>query len=268
MPERLVIENILSAREAGAIVLNHTRVEKIEETGGSVVVTARDLLHDRTLQYRARRPGRMPPVPGSTEVRRAGNLDNGRIIFPTKGIHLVLPKLTDQALFVTSRDGRMFFIVPLAEHSLIGTTDTKFQGDLDEVHAEAADVEYLLSESRRVLPGLGLSREKILYTYAGVRPLAFTGEQRIEDLPQAPRYPGGEIRANHHYCRRQADHVPGNGEGRCRCGLRGPLRETFLRAPIACPFPAGSRFPIRIISAKRFPSSPLAAGSIRKPCST
>jgi glycerol-3-phosphate dehydrogenase len=175
MPERLVIENIISAREAGAIIQNHTRVEKIEETGGSVVVTVRDLLHDRTLQYRARVLVNAAG-PWIDEVRRAGNLGNGRIIFPTKGIHLVLPKLTDQALFITSRDGRMFFIVPLADHSLIGTTDTKFQGDLDEVHAEAAEVEYLLSESRRILPGLGLSREKILYSYAGVRPLAFTGE--------------------------------------------------------------------------------------------
>jgi len=87
----------------------------------------------------------------------------------------VLPKLTEQALFVTSRDGRMFFIIPLGAYSLIGTTDTNYIGDLDHVHAEKDDVDYLLTESRRILPGMNLSKESILYTYAGIRPLAFSG---------------------------------------------------------------------------------------------
>ena len=69
----------------------------------------------------------------------------------------------------------MFFILPLGQHSLVGTTDTEYHGDLDEVHANRDDVEYLLNETRRVLPGVDISREKILYTYAGIRPLAFAG---------------------------------------------------------------------------------------------
>jgi glycerol-3-phosphate dehydrogenase len=87
----------------------------------------------------------------------------------------VLPKLTNQALFVTSRDGRMFFIIPLEAYSLIGTTDTKYDGDLDEVHADQNDVDYLLTESRRILPKMKLTKESILYSYAGIRPLAFSG---------------------------------------------------------------------------------------------
>jgi len=69
----------------------------------------------------------------------------------------------------------MFFIIPLSAYSLIGTTDTKYDGDLDEVHADRDDVNYLLSESRRILPTLNLTKEAILYTYAGLRPLAFSG---------------------------------------------------------------------------------------------
>jgi glycerol-3-phosphate dehydrogenase len=88
-----------------------------------------------------------------------------------------MPKLSEQSLFVASKDGRMFFIIPMDQWSLIGTTDTRYAGDLDEVHADSADVDYLLNESQRVLPGLNLTRESILYTYAGIRPLAFAGEQ-------------------------------------------------------------------------------------------
>jgi glycerol-3-phosphate dehydrogenase len=106
-----------------------------------------------------------------------GSLGGDDIIFPTKGIHLVLPKVSEQALFVSSRDGRMFFIMPFGAYSLIGTTDTRFDGDLDEVHADQADVEYLISQSARILPSLNISRKSILYTYAGIRPLAFSGKE-------------------------------------------------------------------------------------------
>ncbi len=174
MPERLVVENIISAREAGARLLNYVRVDKIEEENAGVVVTAKDALTGMTSEFRSKVLINAAG-PWIDRVRQAGNLDHEMIIFPTKGIHLVLPKLSDQALFVTSRDGRMFFIIPLEAYSLIGTTDTKYQGDLDEVYADQDEVDYLLAESRRILPKMNLTKESVLYTYAGIRPLAFSG---------------------------------------------------------------------------------------------
>ncbi|MHB8846043.1 MAG: glycerol-3-phosphate dehydrogenase/oxidase [Nitrospirota bacterium] len=176
MPERLVLENIIAARETGATVLNYTAAEKIEDHGDRVMVTARDAISGMVSTYQARvviNAG----GPWVDQVRASGGIDRTKIIYPTKGIHLILPKISEQSLFVASKDGRMFFIIPMDRWSLIGTTDTRYSGDLDEVHADAADVEYLLTESRRVLPGLNLTRESILYTYAGVRPLAFAGEK-------------------------------------------------------------------------------------------
>jgi glycerol-3-phosphate dehydrogenase len=176
LPERLVIENIISARDAGAAVLNYMAAEKISEAGDGVVVRARDTMTGTAGTYRAKvliNAG----GPWVDDVRKAGGIGSRKIISPTKGIHLIMPKLSEQSLFVASKDGRMFFIIPMDKWSLIGTTDTKYDGDLDEVHADAADVDYLLNESRRVLPGLNLTRDSILYTYAGIRPLAFAGEQ-------------------------------------------------------------------------------------------
>jgi len=174
MPERLVIENVISAREAGATLLNYVKAEKIEETNDGVVVIAQDVLSGTIHTYRSRvliNAG----GPWIDSVRKAGNIDHQKIIYPTKGVHLVLHKLSEQALFVTSKDGRMFFIIPFGAYSLIGTTDTKYAGDLDDVHADQTDVDYLLNESKRILPGMNLTKEAILYTYAGIRPLAFAG---------------------------------------------------------------------------------------------
>jgi glycerol-3-phosphate dehydrogenase len=176
MPERLVIENLVSAQDAGATLLNYVQAEKIVETRDSVMVTARDLSSSESRTYRSRVLINAAG-PWIDSVREIANINDKKIIYPTKGIHLVMQKLSDQALFVTSRDGRMFFVVPMGAYSLIGTTDTKYKGNLDEVHAEQEDVNYLLNESRRVLPGLDISRNMIFYTYAGIRPLAFTGDR-------------------------------------------------------------------------------------------
>jgi glycerol-3-phosphate dehydrogenase len=174
MPERLVIENVISARESGAMLLNHVSANRIEETGDCIRVTATDVIAGREVVFRSKVLINASG-PWIDKVRRSGSIDQRNIIHPTKGIHLVLPRLSDQALFVTSRDERMFFIIPLGSCSLIGTTDTNYGGDLDNVHADGDDVEYLLGESRRILPGLNITRESIHYTYAGIRPLAFSG---------------------------------------------------------------------------------------------
>lgn len=174
MPERLVIENIISTRDAGTVVLNYTRAERIEESDSAVTVTAKNTLNGNQYVFRSKVLINAAG-PWIDQVRRASGINSPQIIHPTKGIHLVLPRLNDQALFIALRDGRMFFITPLGKYSLIGTTDTKYDGDLDEVHADTSDVQYLLSESSRVLPGIGLRREAILYTYGGIRPLAFSG---------------------------------------------------------------------------------------------
>jgi glycerol-3-phosphate dehydrogenase len=88
----------------------------------------------------------------------------------TKGVHLVTPAASQHAhvLFAQS-DGRLFFVIPWLGYSLVGTTDTDFQGDPSDAAATRADVEYLVKEARRVFPSGHF--DEIYYTYAGVRAL-------------------------------------------------------------------------------------------------
>jgi glycerol-3-phosphate dehydrogenase len=88
----------------------------------------------------------------------------------TKGVHLVTAGGTRHAqVLFAQRDGRLFFIVPWLGCSLIGTTDTDYQGDPVAAVATAEDVEYLLSEARRAFPQAPFDR--IYYTMACVRAL-------------------------------------------------------------------------------------------------
>ncbi len=93
-----------------------------------------------------------------------------RFLRRTKGVHLVVPKFTDHAVvLVAGTDGRVFFVVPWRGFSVVGTTDTDFQGSLDDVAADADDVAYLQAETRRHFPRADV--ETVFYTWAGVRAL-------------------------------------------------------------------------------------------------
>ncbi len=93
---------------------------------------------------------------------------------PAKGIHLIMPRLTRQhaIVFEARSDHRILFVIPWGECSLVGTTDTDFDGDPDQAHVEPADVEYLLTEARALLPDAALSESDVITTTVGIRAVA------------------------------------------------------------------------------------------------
>ena len=97
----------------------------------------------------------------------------GTVLSPTKGVHLVVPRLTKEhgVFFQARRDGRLIFVVPWLDGSVIGSTDTDYGGDPGAVASDAADIAYLLEEARELLPELALDESRIITTFAGVRPL-------------------------------------------------------------------------------------------------
>lgn len=90
----------------------------------------------------------------------------------TKGVHLgVRSRTREHALLLMSRrDKRIFFVIPYRGVSLVGTTDTDFEGDPAEAHVGPEDVEYLLTESGKAFRE-PIQAEEILSRFAGVRPL-------------------------------------------------------------------------------------------------
>jgi glycerol-3-phosphate dehydrogenase len=56
---------------------------------------------------------------------------------------------------------------------MVGTTDTDFDGDPDRLWATRQEVEYLLDAIRPALPDPRVAFDQVVYTWAGVRPLAF-----------------------------------------------------------------------------------------------
>jgi len=174
-PERLCLENALSAARHGARVHNYCEVEEITRgPRGIDGVRVRDLLTGRVHAVRA---GVIVNCSGPWVDRLrelAGVSDAGkRVLRTTKGIHCMLPRMTDRAVYLSTTDDRMIFVIPWREFSMVGTTDTDFDGDPDRLWATREEVEYLLDAVRPALPDPRVAFDRVVYTWAGVRPLAF-----------------------------------------------------------------------------------------------
>jgi glycerol-3-phosphate dehydrogenase len=189
-PERLCLENVLSACRHGARAFNYCQVlEVTRDARGTVAgVKARDLLTGTvaTLGARVVVNAAGPWVDDLRELARI--TERGRhILRRTKGIHCLLPRMTERAIYHSTGDERMIFIIPWREFSLVGTTDTDFAGDLDRVWATRDEVDYLLEEVRRALPDPRVRAEEVAYTYAGVRPLSHEEGKRASDVSRVHR---------------------------------------------------------------------------------
>ncbi len=174
-PERLCLENVLSARRHGAAVANYAEVESLRRGPDGWMLEARDVLSGEGRRLSARVVVNAAG-PWVDKVRRVAGVDEagGRVLRTTKGIHLAMPRMTDRAIYLESdTDGRMFFVIPWRDFSWVGTTDTDYTGDLDRIVATRDEVEYLLTSLRRALPNRRVSADSVTYAWAGVRPLTY-----------------------------------------------------------------------------------------------
>lgn len=179
-PERLVAANVRSAQEFGADVLTHTRVTSlaVDDGKGSGVGFNEQFVYAGIVINAA--------GPWIDLVLEQAPVESPKLIGGTKGSHLVVPQFPiapSNAIYLEARsDGRPIFIIPWNNLYLIGTTDVRFEGNPDEVRCEPWEIDYLLAEANLALPHAGLTRDSILYTYSGVRPLPVTGDKNEESI--------------------------------------------------------------------------------------
>jgi len=172
---RLCLENILSADEKGADIANNVEVRTLIQENGKVVgAKVLDNLNQQQFEVRAKKVV-CAVGPWTNPFIRKENSQSPPQIRTTKGVHIVVKGLiSHHALLVPAQKGRrVFFIIPWMENSLIGTTDTDYTGLADDVSVKQEDIDYLVNETRRVLPHVDLNEENIITTFVGLRPLVW-----------------------------------------------------------------------------------------------
>lgn len=177
-PERISVEISLAAEAAGAVILTHTRATALGLTGNRVSsVTIHDELDGGDYE-----------VPTSVVINAAGpwidqvfdNVELPRMNGGTKGTHLVVDPFpgapADAFYYEAVTDSRALLVIPWKDRYLLGSTDIRFEGDLDTVTASADEYDYIIAETNKVLPGAGLTMADVRYAYTGVRPLPYQAE--------------------------------------------------------------------------------------------
>jgi glycerol-3-phosphate dehydrogenase len=181
---RLTLEVVAGAMEAGAVAVNRARVTELHADGATVVgARVEDGESGETVDIRA-----------SVTANCAGAWSNRLVegVRPSaapplrlsKGAHLVLPALpTDDAfLLISKRHGGVVFMIPWYGRTLLGTTDTEFEGDPDRLHVEAGSRAYLLAQANAVLKDFPWREHHVISRFAGIRTLPGATGGRSSDV--------------------------------------------------------------------------------------
>ena len=175
-PERIAVDAALDARRMGARVLTYTRVSAMrqEADGRWTATLAAD---GETARISA---GMLVNTAGIwiDEVNAMGAAAPKRRVHGTKGIHIAirLPERCDDWACVNySTDDEPLFCAPFEDFHYIGPSEVNWSGDPDDIAPTEAEIERMVWEADRVLPGMGLTRADVLFAWAGVRPLTYGG---------------------------------------------------------------------------------------------
>jgi len=177
---RLVLDTLRSAAQHGALVLNQARY----------VQAQRDALWH--LQIQDAVTGKDVAVSARTVVNATGpwadGLQHSAVkLRLTKGIHIVVERerlpVTDAV--VMTEGSRVLFALPWGERTIVGTTDTDYDGPLDDVSANADDVAYVLSIANGHFPAAHLRTSDIISTWAGLRPLIADPNGKPSDISRS-----------------------------------------------------------------------------------
>jgi glycerol-3-phosphate dehydrogenase len=123
--------------------------------------------------------------PWVDDLRKADDSLKGKRLRLTKGVHIVVPHYRlpmKQAIYFDVDDGRMIFAIPRGRVTYIGTTDTNYEGDKDDVSASLEDATYLLNAVNNTFPSCKLMLTDIESSWAGLRPLIHEDGKSASEL--------------------------------------------------------------------------------------
>lgn len=179
---RLVIDTLRSAAGHDAILLNYARMAEASSDGATWRCNVVDQLageagfevHAQAV-VNATGPWAQTLPHSSVRLRL------------TKGIHLVVerPRLPVPEAVVMTRGDRILFAIPWSDRTILGTTDTDYEGSLDEVRANDRDIDYVLDVANTAFPAAGLRHDDIVSTWAGLRPLIAQSGGGPSDISRA-----------------------------------------------------------------------------------
>ncbi len=175
-PERLALECLIDAAAHGAALANYVEAGRLLLRDGTVEgCSVRDATNGTAFNVRARCTLVAAGPWADIFLEHALARPASHKLMRSKGIHVLVPAMTREfALTMATAHGH-FFVLPWRGHTLLGTTDTAFTADPDAVGVSEGDIAEFLAFIDQHLPAANLSRGKVEFFYAGLRPLVDDG---------------------------------------------------------------------------------------------
>ncbi len=181
---RHTLEVLKTACDYGAVALNYAEVSNVDymENGSHAVdvVNALEPGDGKPLRFRGRIVINATGVWSKQTADMAGGPFQSGVV-PAKGVHITLSPsrlLLDCAILLPSpHDDRFCFAVPWYESIIVGTTDTAYDGDFDDVRVLDEEVQYCLDAVNLMFPAANVTPKDVTGKYAGLRPLVSPSSQ-------------------------------------------------------------------------------------------
>ena len=178
-PERICMNDVLAAAEAGAVTRNYTRVSLTHHDGDIWRLHLEDV-----------ETGDCADVAATSVVNAAGpwidEVQNASsVVQPSKGT-LIVGQLTEECrdwgLFGFSRRNQPLVAMPSRGMHFFGPTESPYTGKADEVRPLESEIQYLADEVAYMMPGSGFTRSDVKFAWSGLRP-----HTRHRDHPEGYR---------------------------------------------------------------------------------
>ena len=203
--ERLVLEVLLAAREAGALTLNHVEVLGPRVVGGvRTGVRVRDLVSGTDIAVRSRgiviAAGPWGQRVEATILDRPISTDGAEalslawnLVLPDRGLTTALA-VPGRAPTPTGKGGtrpRRLFLLPWRGCTLVGTGHAPFRGDpasFTGLEPDHPQILAFMDEVNAALPQAPFSRDAILRIHAGLLPATTSGAGTGVRLRRTPEF--------------------------------------------------------------------------------
>lgn len=179
---RLVLDTLRSAARHGASLVNYCRFKSAQPAADGIwQCETEDCFTGKKITLRAR------TIVNATGPWADGLPHSQVQLRLTKGIHLVVDgaKLSVPDTVVMTEGKRILFVIPWGGRTIIGTTDTDYNGSLDDVRADSADIGYVLKITNQFFPKAKLEKTDVISSWAGLRPLIADPDGKPSDISRS-----------------------------------------------------------------------------------
>ncbi len=170
---RLVVLNARDAQSRGARIMTRTEVTSAISENGIWRIETRNTENGHASTYHARMLVNAGGPWVGDIIQTKVRLNSHERVRLVRGSHIVTRRLYDhdKCYFFQGTDGRIIFAIPYeTDFTLVGTTDAEHPDPTEKPECTPAEQDYLLSFANQYFKRQ-LTRDDIVWTYSGARPL-------------------------------------------------------------------------------------------------